>query len=119
MTLDEYISDRLDMPFVWGQHDCVLFAIGWLNIRTGKNWIAAIPPWSTAKEGLRIVKQLGGLQAEFDRRLKPVSSGIAVDGDLTIFNRSVFLFSGRHIVGPGLTCLQFTDRTKATCAWSC
>lgn len=119
MTLEEYIGERLDRPFVWGEHDCVLFAIGWLNIRAGRNWLESFPPWSTAKQALRIVQGVGGLSAEFDRRLKPIAPGLARNGDISIFNRSAVLFSGPHIVGAGKSGLLFLDRTKATCAWSC
>lgn len=119
MTLEKYIHDRLKAPFVWGENDCVLFAIGWLNIRTNKNLLAYLPPWQTAKEALRIVNQLGGLQAEFDRRLPRVSPSAARDGDIALIKRTVFLFSGPHIVAPGLSGLIFLDRTKAPCAWSC
>jgi len=118
MTLDQYISERMDAPFVWGENDCVLFAIGWLNARTGKNWLAPLPSWNTAKEALRIVEQLGGLHAEFDRRLSRITPGLARDGDLTLIDRTVLLFSGRHIVAPSRNGLLFLDRMKAKCAWS-
>ena len=119
MTFEEYIAERLELPFVWGQNDCVLFAIGWLNIRTGKNWLAPLPPWSTAKEAMRIVQQIGGLEREFDRRLCRVNPGVARNGDITLINRRALLFCGPHIVGPGPAGLAFFNRTKATCAWSC
>jgi hypothetical protein len=119
MTLEKYISDRLETPFVWGENDCVLFAIGWLNIRAEKNWLAALPHWTNAREAIRIVNQLGGLEAEFDRRLQRVSPSAARDGDIALIKRTVFLFSGPHIVAPGPTGLNFFNRTYAPCAWSC
>ncbi|MES2910631.1 MAG: hypothetical protein V4718_04545 [Pseudomonadota bacterium] len=118
MTFEQYLGERLNAPFVWGQNDCILFAIGWLNIATGKNWLAALPHWSTAKEGLRIVQQIGGLQAEFDKKLSQIPPNLARNGDITLIGRTALLFSGRHIVAPGLQGLVFIDRTKAPCAWS-
>jgi hypothetical protein len=118
MTLEAYISEALEKPFVWGQHDCILFTIGWLNIRTGKNWLAAFPAWSSKREAVRIVAQLGGLEAEFDRRLKRIPPSAAKDGDIGIFGKTAVLFYGPNIVAPGLDGFEFTNRTKATCAWS-
>lgn len=119
MTLEKYISDRLETPFAWGEHDCILFAVGWLNIRTEKNWLASLPTWASAREALRIVNQLGGLEAEFDRRLQRVNPLAARNGDITLIKRTAFLFSGPHIVAPSHSGLIFLDRTKAPCAWSC
>ncbi len=118
MTLQAYIQSRLTQPFVWGENDCVLFAIGWLNISTGKNWLAALPPWSNAKEALRVMQQLGGLEAEFDRRLTRTVQARARDGDITLIGRTVLLFAGPHIVAPGKQGLVFINRMRAPCAWS-
>lgn len=118
MTLQDYISEALEKPFVWGEHDCILFAIGWMNISTGKNWLAAFPAWKSKREAVRIVIQLGGLEAEFDRRLKRIPPSTAKDGDIGLLGKTAVLFTGPHIVAPGFAGLEFTNRTKATCAWS-
>ena len=118
MTLQAYISERLELPFVWGSHDCILFAIGWLNLRSGKDWLADLPTWSTAKEATRAVASVGGLDTAFDARLKRINPNAAKDGDLALVGRTAFLFSGPHIVGPGHQGLVFIERTQACAAWS-
>lgn len=119
MNLETYIGERLEKPFVWGEHDCVLFAIGWVNIRAGRNLLAHMPAWSSAKEALRVAQQLGGMEAELDRRLTRIHPGLAKNGDVALIGRTCFLFSGPYIVAPGEAGLIFADRTKALCAWSC
>jgi hypothetical protein len=118
MTLHEYITSNLRKPFEWGQHDCVLFAIGWLNQATGKDWLEEFPKWATAKEALRSVESLGGLKAAADARLKPIHPNLARDGDIALYDGCLCLFSGAHVVGPGPSGLTFVDRTRAECAWS-
>ena len=117
MTLPEYICSHLNMPFVWGENDCILFAIGWVEISTGKDYLAEHKPWNTAKQALRIVKNLGGLEATFDRLYERINPNMAKDGDLSLYNNAACLFTGRHIVGPSHTGLIHLDRTHTCHAW--
>lgn len=117
MTLADYITAHLERRFEWGQHDCVLFAAGWIEAKTGTQPLAMFPTWASAKEAIRIVRQLGGLEAALDARYKRIHPNLAKDGDLALFDRSVCLFSGPHVVGPGINGLVFVDRTKVSCAW--
>ncbi len=118
MSLQDYITAALEKPFGWGSHDCILFSIGWANIRTGKNLLCKVPPWASQREALRIVAAMGGLEAAFDRGLKRIAVATARDGDIALVGNTALLFCGPHIVGPGLNGLEFIDRTKASCAWS-
>ena len=119
MTLAEYITINLNRKFVWGDWDCVLFAIGWLEIATGRDYLSQHKPWKSKAEALRKVKKLGGLEAMFDKHLQSINPNMAHDGDLTIINDCAALFSGVHIV-----CLEaesglvFIDRMEAKKAWA-
>jgi hypothetical protein len=118
MTLAEYITANLSRRFAWGEWDCVLAAAGWLKESTGRDYLNGIPKWVNKRQALRIIADLGGLEAATDMRMSRVLPALAKDGDIALYNDVMCIFSGPHIVGPGATGLVFFDRTKAECAWS-
>jgi len=118
MTLAEYITRHLAKPFKWGENDCVLFAAEWVKISTGKDYLAELPKWTTAKEALRIVQSLGGLEAALDERFTRINPHTAKDGDIALYKGCMCIFSGPKIVGPNINGLEFVKRTAAECAWS-
>lgn len=117
MTLQEYLTERLDKKFEWGENDCVTFAVGWLEIKHDKDFLSKYKPWSNAKEALRIAESLGGLVKMFDDNLVSISPLCAKDGDITYKDKTTFIFSGNYIVGVGEEKLMRFDRMEATCAW--
>ncbi|MGI4848320.1 MAG: DUF6950 family protein [Janthinobacterium lividum] len=118
MTLPEYIAANLERSFAWRSHDCVTFAAGWVRVATGMDPIASLPAWKDERQALRVIKAVGGLEAAIGAQFPPIHPNAARDGDIGIYERSVCIFSGAHLVAPGLSGLQFIDRTKAKCAWS-
>lgn len=117
MTLADYITSHLETPFGWGSNDCVLFAVGWLEIATGCDYLGPYKPWASAKEAIRKVDGAGGLAALFDAQLECINPRMAADGDIALIDRTAFLFSGPHVVSVGESGLVFLDRMEATCAW--
>lgn len=117
-TLPEYIAARLKMPFTWGKHDCVCFAIGWVEIATGIDYLGKYQPWTTEKKAQSLIKRVGGLEKMFDKHLKRIQPGFARDGDVALVEGTAYLFSGAQIAGPGKDGLIFKSRMEATCAWS-
>lgn len=117
-ALPDYITSHLNTPFKWGEHDCVCFAIGWVQIATGIDYLAPHKPWSNKEEAHAIIERLGGLELMFDKHLKRILPGYAKDGDITLVDGTAYLFSGPQIVGPGKDGLVFKNRLEATCAWS-
>lgn len=119
MTFADYIAAHLSERFEFGRLDCVLFCIGWLNHKRGKDYLADLPKWTSQSEARRVIKQVGGLEAALDAQLTRVHPNLAKDGDIALIDsETMMLFSGPHIVGPSKDGLLFTERTKATCAWS-
>jgi len=116
MTLPEYIAARLKVPFAWGDNDCVTFAIGWVQIATGKEYITE--KWTNEKEAAQMIKKLGGIESQFDLHLNRINPNFAKDGDVALVDDTAYLFSGVHIVGPGKDGLIFKTRMEAKCAWS-
>lgn len=118
MTLAEYIASNLAREFEWGRFDCVLFASGWVQIRTGVDPLSDLPKWKTERQARRVIAAVGGLEKALDDRFKRIHPSLARDGDLALRNGAVCVFSGAHIVGPGMAGLEFIDRMEASCAWS-
>jgi hypothetical protein len=118
MTLAEYITRHLLVPFSWGSNDCVLFASGWANYRAGRNLLEGLPKWTTQRGAYRAIKFAGGLEKAMDERLKRINPNLAQDGDLALYKNAVCIFSGAYIVGPGPNGLNYIDRMEAEAAWS-
>lgn len=117
MTFVDYVTGHLKTPFVWGQHDCVLFAAGWVRHHTGFDYLAGMPPWKSEKKARRLIRRMGGLEKIMDARFDRIHPNLARDGDIALYSGCLCLFSGAHIVGPNRDGLAFIDRTKAECAW--
>jgi hypothetical protein len=118
MTLAEYIQSNLKTPFNWGFFDCATFSATWVRTCTGVDLLDGVTPWQTEREARRVMKATGGVAAWIDRSFPAVHPNFANDGDIGIYEQSVGIFTGAHIVCPGPDGLIFTDRTKAQCAWS-
>lgn len=119
MTLADYITRLLREPFCWGKHDCVTFCANWVKEKTGHDYLAGLGTWTTAKEGMRLVKEMGGLEKALDDRLTRIHPNLAQDGDIGLYRGRMCIFSGSQIVGPGEKQLVFLNRMEAECAWSC
>lgn len=115
--LASYISEHISAPFAWGTHDCITFAIGWLELQTGRDYLTEHRPWRTAKEAHKKLRDLQGLFFLFDENLTRIHPNLARDGDLTVHGKTALIFSGRHIVSVGPDGLVFIDRMIASCAW--
>lgn len=117
MLLPDYIAAHLDKPFEYGRLDCVLFVANWIKHKTGIDYLDGLPHWASERRALRIVKDLGGLEVAMDRRFERIHPNLAQDGHIALRRGGLMLFSGPHIVGPGLEQLEFVDRMEAECAW--
>ncbi|WP_151449273.1 DUF6950 family protein [Lacisediminimonas profundi] len=119
MILPDYIAAHLNTPFEWGKFDCILFVHGWVEHSTGINYLQGVTPWHSGMQAMRTLGQLGGLVRVLDARFERISSRIACDGDIGIYQKAAHLFSGAHVVGPARDGLTFTDRMMAEeFAWS-
>jgi hypothetical protein len=118
MTFPDYITAHLTTPFEWGKLDCALFVARWVKQATGVDHLADVPSWSSAKQAMRMVDDLGGMEAILDAKFERIHPNMAQDGDIAIYQKTAHLFSGVHIVGTGEKGLVFTSRMKAEGAWS-
>lgn len=118
MKLSTYIQTHLNVPFEWGRHDCCTFVGGWVEIKTGRDYLIEHRPWRTAKEAVKKLRALNGLFSFLDSHFTSIDPRMAQDGDLAIANGVLCLFSGRHVVSAGISGLAFEDRVNADCAWT-
>lgn len=121
--LADFIADRLNMPFEWGNHDCALFAADAVEAMTGidpaSDFRGNYTTQKTAREALREFGQ-GTLLKTYQDRFseKPVS--FAIRGDL-IWNGfaigvcygSFALFVGEPDGQPGLVRVARSEWKRA------
>lgn len=117
MILTDYILSKLDEPFQYGVNDCMLFSIGWIEIRTGKKYLPE-NLWTNEKEAIDMTEKNGGLIAVFDKTFKRIEPNYAQDGDLTVCDGVASLFSGASIVSVSKTGLVNKSRLDAKNAWT-
>lgn len=68
--LKRYLADAARRGFVWGEHDCILFAAGWVREVSGVDPAAAWRGGYLGEiEGRTLLAQLGGLSQVMGRAL--------------------------------------------------
>lgn len=118
VILADYIHSRLNMPFSWGENDCVTFVLGWVTIKTGRDYKSLFLPWDNEISATASIAVAGGIKPMCDKLFMSINPLMAQDGDIALIARTVYLFSGPDIVGPGPDGLVFNNRMRAKCAWS-
>lgn len=117
MNLQTYIQAHINKPFQWGSNDCCTFVGGWIRIRTGRDYLIEHRPWKSARDAAKRLRALNGLFSFLDGHFSSINPNMAQDGDLTVFEGTACVFSGRHIVSVGEEGLVFRDRSCAELAW--
>lgn len=117
-TLPDYIASHLVTPFAWGANDCMTFALGWVEISTGKRHLPDEVLWQDEWRAARLIKEHGGLVAALDAHFVRIHPNYAKAGDLAIADGVVSIVSGAHLVAPGAEGLVFRPRTEADHAWT-
>ena len=117
--LSLYLIECMNKPFKWGEHDCCIFAVRWLEKLSGNKYLPDEIKWNDALSAARYIKNhYGNLEDELNKQLKSVQPALANDGDFTIVDGTMYIFSGRYIVSVGYNGLECVNRQKATKAWS-
>lgn len=117
MKLHQYIAAKKRLPFDYGTNDCVLFSVGWQEIRAGKKYLPETL-WTSEAEAVALTKARGGLIAVFDATFTRIDPAYARDGDLTVCEGVASLFSGVHIVSVSRQGLIYKSRQDARNAWT-
>lgn len=127
--LAAYLAARPAQPFDWCSNHCCHLTAQWVALATGRNPLAGLPATGNARRTLRLVRQLGGLQAACARQLglAAVPAPMAQTGDVVLVplegvclggGQAVGICSGRHVVvADAQGALVFLPLAGAVCAW--
>lgn len=82
-------ADRQAAPFVWGEHDCCLWAADAVQALTGLDFASAWRgSYATAAEAARLLADLGGVRAIASAALgEPVPAAFAAVGDVVLIEQ--------------------------------
>lgn len=117
-----FLAARQNMPFSWGQNDCVLFAAGAIRALTGRDALADIGAWSNQREALARLKELGGLAAAVDGVLTALPPALAQRGDIGMIESqrgpALVVVCGLTLAGPGEHGIEHLPREALIQSWS-
>lgn len=117
------VRQRRAHPFVWGQHDCVLWAADVVLALTGADFGAQYRgTYSTALQAAHLVEDLGGLTAIVSSYLgEPISPSMARVGDIGLVSDGgrdlVAVCNGAHWLAPGASGLAVLSLNAGVSAW--
>jgi hypothetical protein len=110
--------------FVWGEHDCVLWAANALIAITGHDPAEEFRgQYSTALGAARILEQAGGMEALVSKQLErePVPAAFANVGDILLVMQEdrpmLAVCNGETMFAPGLEGLVSLPTLSAVKAW--
>lgn len=115
--LDQYIISKLSTPFEYGKNDCVIFAIGWLEILNGKKYLPE-KLWDSEQSAKVEILKNGSILAAVDREFDRIDINTAMDGDIGMRNGLLHIFVGSKIVAASKDGIIFFDRKLAEIAWT-
>lgn len=119
--LDALVGASLRRPFVWGEHDCCLFAADAVLAITGTDPATGLRgTYRTEAQAQALLQQLGGLQAIGARAGQAVAPLMAQAGDVGLVNDGqrdlLAVCTGPHWLAPcrrGLAVLPFNTASMA------
>ena len=121
--LNKIIKESQSKPFVWGQHDCCLFAADVVMELTGIDHAADLRgTYSTMTEAARVIKRNGGIRsivtnalgAEINPKLAQRGDIVLIDGD---YGETLSVCIGAVVVAPGSNALYGRPLSNAITAW--
>jgi hypothetical protein len=130
-----FLDSRHSMPHAWGSeaNDCISFADGAIIAQTGQSALRDLT-WSSKREALSLLKQLGGLTAALDARFErigqahahrgdiagvPIERMIGLDpGEVALIGLHPMVIEGMLLSSPGARGLERAPRMMATVAWN-
>lgn len=123
LRLSQLVTQRLAMPFAWGENDCVLFAADCIEAMTGIDPVAKLRgQWANQGEAVRAIARVGGLNAAVDALgLPSIAPLFTQRGDLVLHRRdgtdALAICVGGQLAGPSETGLLFFGLEQGVMAW--
>lgn len=124
--LSAQIHACMKAPFVWGQHDCCLFAMDCVKAMTGEDLAAPYRGYTSQIQAMRMLKENGGVAgiAEAVARkydIPEIAPTLAGRGDVCLFDTghgdTLGICTGVNIFAPAFEGLVGTPALQALRAW--
>lgn len=121
-SLRALVSARLAVPFAWGRNDCCLWAADAVLATTGTDHAAGIRgTYSTAAEAVRVVAELGGMEAIGARAGAAIPPLMAAEGDIGLIDADgrgmLAVCAGQGWLAPAALGLALYPLDAARMAW--
>lgn len=124
LEFEKVVSEHKDKPFVWGEHDCVLWAANTVLAITGFDPAEGFrDSYSTALGAAKLLKDFGGMEALVTTKLErePVAPAFANVGDVLIVLQGedpmLAVCNGETMLAPGALGLVALPTLSALKAW--
>ena len=125
IALERYIRQWQRQPFRYGVHDCVRFAVGWVDLRLGSKYLQDLPQWypyTNESEALKIIRENGGLEDLITKHLGvPLPRLLVLEGDIALIDQTEHILgiaTPHQVVGPSLAGgVIAIPRTFVRCGW--
>lgn len=119
-----YLTRYRKTPFAWGEHDCVLFAAGWIKEATGDDPLGELRGrWTDAMSAARLVRDLGGLAAAVTAVIGAplASTTFAQRGDIALIEqedaRGLGIVVGTQVAVVTERGIGYVELSEAAAAW--
>ena len=123
-ALADLIKQRRFAPFVWGQHDCCLFAADCALAITGTDWAATFRGhYNSASGAARQIAARGGFESMITGLLgDPLAAvTLAQRGDVVMLDQdghpALAVCCGATVAAAGINGLVFRPMTDGLLAW--
>lgn len=126
-SLNSFVEVSRFRPFVWGYHDCCLFAADAVHVMTGEDPAGSLRgEYDSLRGAMRLVDANGGMEVMCDRlafsvgmvKILPNQAG---RGDIVLvenpFMDALGVVMGREVACAGLSGLTFVSRSLVLAAW--
>lgn len=123
--LNDTIESARDKPFVWGTHDCALFAAECVQAVTGRDYAAPFfGQYDSVAGASALLDSHGGLEGIVAAAgFAEIPPAFATRGDLALVENDgrellgVLELSGRFVAAPGAEGLLLLPLSQARKAW--
>lgn len=124
LAFEQTVREHKDKAFIWGEHDCVLWAANTVLAITGFDPASNFRgEYSTALGAAKILKEHGGMEALVTGVLErdPVAPAFANVGDVLMVLQEgqpmLAICNGETMLAPGLKGLVALSTLSAVKAW--
>lgn len=121
---EKFIADNRKAPFVWGKHDCCLFAANSVLAITGIDYAKDFRnSYDSAISAAKLIAEFGGLDGVASKLLnaQPVPVGYADVGDVLLASQEgrglLAVCNGSTMLAPGLDGLITLETYTALKTW--